>query len=317
MSPLISLFVLLSASVSTKPQQTQIRHENNISLIAGRCSTYRTIKRQSLSAIAQQNHTDSDTLSRLNHLSLSSLPANKTLTLPSLFIPPQNPGTGIVLDIPERAVYVFRQGTLLARYPVAVGQPTWQTPIGDFAVERKVKNPTWVPPSIMVKRKGISPTAIPPGPKNPLGDRWMGWRGTQVGFHGTPQGNSIGKLASHGCVRMYIEDSRRLFEQVSVGTPIVSQYEPIRIGRDESGNYYLRAAPDIYHKGMLSPEAVEVKLAEAGLLDRVDMNFIAAIVAWQESYPYWIAADTETVESSPEDRGFEILPDNPDPDLGQ
>ena len=41
-----------------------------------------------------------------------------------------------------------------------------------------------------------------------------------IGFHGTPQRGSVGRAVSHGCVRLYDEDVRRLFEQVGVGTPV-------------------------------------------------------------------------------------------------
>lgn len=41
-------------------------------------------------------------------------------------------------------------------------------------------------------------------------------------IHGTWQGNrsSIGRAASHGCIRMYNEDIRTLYGMVSVGTPV-------------------------------------------------------------------------------------------------
>jgi lipoprotein-anchoring transpeptidase ErfK/SrfK len=54
--------------------------------------------------------------------------------------------------------------------------------------------------------------------------RWIGfWTdGTDhIGFHGTPTLSSIGKAASHGCVRMRNEDVVALFEQVQMGTPVV------------------------------------------------------------------------------------------------
>jgi hypothetical protein len=32
--------------------------------------------------------------------------------------------------------------------------------------------------------------------------------------------NSVGKSASHGCIRMYNKDVEQLFNQVSIGTPV-------------------------------------------------------------------------------------------------
>ena len=65
---------------------------------------------------------------------------------------------------------------------------------------------------------------MPPGPENPLGDRWIGfWSdgNNVIGFHGTPNRESVGRAASHGCVRMYNEDIRQLFDMVDLGTPVI------------------------------------------------------------------------------------------------
>jgi lipoprotein-anchoring transpeptidase ErfK/SrfK len=41
-----------------------------------------------------------------------------------------------------------------------------------------------------------------------------------AGFHGTPNRASVGRAASHGCVRLYDEHVRDLFDLVRVGTPV-------------------------------------------------------------------------------------------------
>jgi lipoprotein-anchoring transpeptidase ErfK/SrfK len=40
------------------------------------------------------------------------------------------------------------------------------------------------------------------------------------GFHGTPQRESVGRAVSHGCVRLFDEHVRELFELVELGTPV-------------------------------------------------------------------------------------------------
>ena len=57
----------------------------------------------------------------------------------------------------------------------------------------------------MVEREGVKDDPVPPGPDNPLGDRWMGWTAPGYGFHSTTSPRSIGRAASHGCVRLYPE----------------------------------------------------------------------------------------------------------------
>jgi len=102
-------------------------------------------------------------------------------------------------------------------YPVAVGQPAYPTPVGNFQVIEKQVDPTWFPPS-SPWAAGLGP--IPPGAGNPLGTRWIGTSAPGIGMHGTPNSASIGSAASHGCIRMYISDVENLYPRVQIGTPV-------------------------------------------------------------------------------------------------
>jgi lipoprotein-anchoring transpeptidase ErfK/SrfK len=46
----------------------------------------------------------------------------------------------------------------------------------------------------------------------------LGYKG--YGIHGTNRPKSIGKAASHGCIRMRNQDVEDLFERVEVGDPV-------------------------------------------------------------------------------------------------
>lgn len=137
----------------------------------------------------------------------------------------------LVLDRRRRQLVVLEAGLPLRRFPVAVGKPGWETPVGDFRVIEMIRDPVWEHP--------VNGQRIPPGTANPLGSRWIGFhrsckgvRGPQgdgwmevrgcvvAGFHGTPNRASIGRAASHGCVRLYDEDVRALFDLVQLGTPV-------------------------------------------------------------------------------------------------
>ena len=58
---------------------------------------------------------------------------------------------------------------------------------------------------------------VPPGKANPLGTRWLGLSKKGYGIHGTNAPGSIGRNASHGCIRMRNRDVEELFELVAVG----------------------------------------------------------------------------------------------------
>lgn len=123
--------------------------------------------------------------------------------------------TRLVLKLQQRRLYVYQGKQLKASYPVAVGRPGWETPTGQFRVMGMVQNPGWTNP--------FTRKVMPPGPDNPLGDRWIAfWTDgrNSIGFHGTPDRDSVGQAASHGCVRMLNEDIRELYEMAVLGTPV-------------------------------------------------------------------------------------------------
>lgn len=121
------------------------------------------------------------------------------------------------IRLSRRQVTLYRGDAPLKSYPIAVGRPGWETPVGSYEVKQMIKNPTWVHPL----QKGV---VIPGGdPENPLGRYWIGfWTDGKnwIGFHGTPTPRSVGRAASHGCVRMYNKDVEELFKQVAIGTVV-------------------------------------------------------------------------------------------------
>lgn len=121
------------------------------------------------------------------------------------------------IKLSRRRLTVYRGGTAIKSYAIAVGRPGWETPVGTYKVRQMFRNPTWLHPL----KKGIS---IPGGdPENPLGRYWIGfWTDGKnwIGFHGTPNPKSVGTAASHGCIRMYNKDIEELFQKVSLGVEV-------------------------------------------------------------------------------------------------
>ena len=123
----------------------------------------------------------------------------------------------IVVSIPDRKLVLLEGERVLRVYDVAVGKSSTPTPQGKFAIINRVPNPTWFGPS----------GTVAPGAHNPLGSRWMGLSAKGYGIHGTNVPSSIGKAASHGCVRMRKQDLEELFEMVTVGTTVELQGESL------------------------------------------------------------------------------------------
>jgi lipoprotein-anchoring transpeptidase ErfK/SrfK len=131
-------------------------------------------------------------------------------------------GPAIVIRRASNRLFLYRGpgkgGMKLRRqFGVATGQAAYPTPLGSFAIVDKQENPWWYPPD-SGWAAGAQP--VPPGPGNPLGTRWMGLSEPLIGIHGTPDAASIGYSASHGCIRMLVEQAEWLFERVPEGTPV-------------------------------------------------------------------------------------------------
>lgn len=132
------------------------------------------------------------------------------------FLPIPSPQITLVIRLSDRKVYVYEDEDLKASFPIAIGRSGWETPTGDHEVLQMIVDPAWENP--------FTGDVIPGGDiENPLGRRWIGfWTdGTNyIGFHGTPNEESVGTAASHGCIRMYNQDVMALFEMVDVGTRV-------------------------------------------------------------------------------------------------
>lgn len=124
------------------------------------------------------------------------------------------------VDLSERQLYVEENGSVVKTYPVAIGKAKHPTPRGSYSVNRVIWNPRWVPPNSEWAR-GKKPRE-PGDPRNPMGRVKAFFREPTYYIHGTDDESSIGKAASHGCVRMrnddIIELSRYLVEHG--GAPI-------------------------------------------------------------------------------------------------
>lgn len=149
----------------------------------------------------------------------------------------EDAGRRIVVSIPDHKLALIENGTVVRMYPVAVGAPVSPSPTGDFTIITRVPNPTYYKPGHV----------IPAGKANPLGTRWIGLSLQGYGIHGTNVPRSIGKNASHGCIRMRNQDVEDLFELVHTGDAVELHgdrtAELARIFDAESPTATIAAAP--------------------------------------------------------------------------
>ncbi len=173
--------------------------------------------------------------------------AGERIVLPLRFILPDAPRKGIVINLATMRLFQFtgdRDKMTVSTYPAGVGTEERPSPTGQMFVTRKASRPTWHVPSSIAedhRKKGDPlPKEVPPGPQNPLGEYALYLSRSGYLMHGTNKPASIGLRASNGCIRLYPENVKKLFENTPVKTPVSIVTQPYLMGQ-ENGVVYLEA----------------------------------------------------------------------------
>jgi len=234
-----------------------------------------------------------EALARLNpELDVWMPPVGIRVPLPTRMIPPNAPTTGLVVNVPEMRLYDYTQPGPPRIYPIAVGDSTTPSPISERRIRWKTIDPTWrVPESIRAERPWL-PAEVPPGEDNPLGRYWLDL-GDGYGIHGTNNLWSIGRVATHGCIRLHDSQIERLYEDVPVGTPVHIVYQTIKLGRSGQ-DLYLEAHPDLYELTRAPFAHALVHLLILGLLDDVDRALVERTIEEARGVPVWIGRATSS-----------------------
>jgi lipoprotein-anchoring transpeptidase ErfK/SrfK len=128
----------------------------------------------------------------------------------------------IKVDVKTNMLGVFEGDKIVAAYPVTVGSGEIPTPIGEWKVRGVAKFPTFRYDEKMLKSGERSKHfyILKPGPNNPVGVIWIALNKKGIGIHGTDEPDTIGKVASHGCIRLANWDIVRLAGRVKAGVPV-------------------------------------------------------------------------------------------------
>ncbi len=110
----------------------------------------------------------------------------------------------ILIEIEDKKLYLYENGNLIKQYPIASGKDGWPSPIGRWKI---INKGDW---------------------GEGFGGRWMGLnvRWGKYGIHGTTREGSIGRAASHGCIRMFNKHVKELYNIVPVGTVVIIRNGP-------------------------------------------------------------------------------------------
>jgi L,D-transpeptidase ErfK/SrfK len=195
---------------------------------------------------------------------------------------------GIIINIPDRMLYLFKKGKLANAFPVGLGMPSWRgitrwrTPEGKFKVIGKEKNPTWyVPKSIQIEMETKGQpvkTVVPPGTDNPIGRYAVKITIPGILIHETIWPTSVYQFRSHGCIRALPQNMEIFFKEVEINTPGEIIYSPIKVAISNEGKVFLEVHKDIY--GKMKDLSVEARglIEKAGIADKVNWHKVDIIL---------------------------------------
>jgi lipoprotein-anchoring transpeptidase ErfK/SrfK len=185
---------------------------------------------------AERYHSAEDFLKKLNPgVNLEALKVGDTVKVPNVLpfkiedlhegFVPANPAFAnrrIYIDTTERFLLIYDDKNIVAEFPITPGSTTLPAPLGLWKILGIATLPVFRHDEGVLNHgvKSDQFFNLPPGPNNPVGVLWMGLNKPHVGVHGTNNPETIGRAASHGCIRTANWDAARVKELVSVGNPV-------------------------------------------------------------------------------------------------
>jgi L,D-transpeptidase ErfK/SrfK len=231
--------------------------------------------------------------------------AGVELVLPTRRILPRpNRYSGLVINIPEFRLYMFPVDAKLGErapvmtWPVGLGAEWAPSPIQSFHVKSKDEKPTWVVPDSIYAKMEDPKRVVPPGPDNPLGDYRIRLDFDLYAIHGTNDPWTVGRLTTHGCVRLYPEDIEYLYPLVDRGYPGEFVYQPVKIG-ERKGRVFVEVHRDVYEMFQDLGAHARGLLARARLDQRVDPDRLAYAVEQKLGVPIDVTRDGAQADAAP------------------
>lgn len=295
-----------NAPAKSKPQAPTASYPD----IIGEIRTVMTQRKDSLVDLARDNRLGYTEMIAANQGIDPWLPGEGVMiVMPEAHILPRAPRKGIVLNLADQRLYKFLDDGEVWTAPVGIGSDGWKTPTGSTRVTRKKANPTWYVPASIRKEDPTLPKIVPPGPQNPLGRHavYLGWPAYLL--HGTNRPLGVGRRVSHGCVRLYPEDIKSLYETVSVGADVTVVDQPVKFGW-QNGMLFIEAHTSQAQADVLEatgafphehPAELEFYAIDAAgdAADRLNWDAIRKAVAERSGLPTPILVEAVAPVSTP------------------
>lgn len=163
------------------------------------------------------------------------------IIIPAQYVLPNVDHEGVVINLAELRLYHFHAQAAdngkrrVSTYPISIGKDDeWKTPLTITRITAKTKKPNWYPPESIRKEHEENndplPKVVPPGPDNPLGDYALRLALPGYLIHGTNVPQGIGMRVTHGCIRLHPTGIEKLFENITIDTPVTIVNQPYKVG---------------------------------------------------------------------------------------
>ncbi len=156
------------------------------------------------------------TIFLLLNLSLFAAYIDPGLDRDMVYFPTEKEPGSIVIVTKDKRLYYVLGDDMAYEFSIAVGKCKKDRFYGVYPITRKTKWPSWRPTPNMLEKDPFLPKVVKGGKRNPLGARALYLGDSPFRIHGTNRPSSIGKAASHGCIRMHNKDVKALYDIVAV-----------------------------------------------------------------------------------------------------
>lgn len=224
----------------------------------------------------------------------------------------------ITVNIPAFRLTLWQNGKEVRTYQIGIGRRGFQLPVGERKSTGIIWNPEWIPPNSpwVEESEGIEAgeRIEADDPRNPLGKVKI-LLGGAILIHEAASPSDIGRLVSHGCVRMLTEDLFDLAEKIVAARSLPVTKDQIEQAKTSAErlavkldppvwvdiNYdtlvieggVLRLYPDIYSRGSSTLENLGAELNGAGVdvakLDKQTLQQMLERVSGKEGFRVSIA----------------------------
>lgn len=277
---LICCFFLLFANMSANATEYTLPKDKQ--RLIGQDLVHKVIKGNSFQQLAEQYDVGFLAIVAANPDVDPFVPElGSKIIIPRAMLLPFIKHQGIVVNLPELRLYYFDTvNSKVYVFPVGIGKQGYATPAVTSYISDKREKPIWRPTKAMRERyftehgKQLA-KEVPAGKNNPFGNYALRLGTSEYLLHGTNKRFGIGMRASSGCIRLYDEDIKWLYDHIPMQTKVRIINQPIKMSYEDGTKQLI----EIHQPLSESREQMTVQNVEQGIRQKKQFQAITPSAA--------------------------------------